>query len=78
MTLVGQPDNKLRNEEIHNSPCTLSKLTHCSTSVFGDEPRRMLKVIQCFGKHRCCHFQGECVLVECFWKPSIEQVVGGE
>jgi hypothetical protein len=32
----------------------------------GDEPSRILKVIQPFGKHCSCHLQGECVLVGCF------------
>jgi hypothetical protein len=50
----------------------------CATSVVGDEPRRMLNVIQRFGKHPSCHLQGECLLVGCFWKPYIEQVISGE
>jgi hypothetical protein len=36
----------------------------------------MMKVIQRFGKHCSFHLQGECVFV--FWKPYIEQVLGGE
>jgi hypothetical protein len=34
----------------------------CKTSAFGDEPRRMLKVIQRFDKHCSCHIQGKYVL----------------
>jgi hypothetical protein len=30
---------------------------YCKTSAFGDEPRRMLKVIQRFGKHCRCHLR---------------------
>jgi hypothetical protein len=38
----------------------------------------MLRIIQRFGKHCCCHLQGECVVVGHFWKPYIEQAVGSE
>jgi hypothetical protein len=31
-----------------------------------------------YRQHCNCHLQGECVLVACFWKPYMEQVVGGE
>jgi hypothetical protein len=40
---------------------------------FGDRPRRMLLVIRHFGKHRCCHLQGEYVHFGRFSK----QTVGG-
>jgi hypothetical protein len=33
----------------------------------------MLAVIQRFGKHCSCHFQGKCVEVGRFWEPRIEQ-----
>jgi hypothetical protein len=39
---------------------TIFLLVQCVTSAFGDRPRRMLKVIQRFGKHFSCHLQGEC------------------
>jgi hypothetical protein len=35
----------------------------CITSAFGVEPRKMLSIIQRFGKHCSCHSQGECVVV---------------
>jgi hypothetical protein len=35
----------------------------CVTSAFGDEPRRMLRIIQRLGKHCSCHLQGERVMV---------------
>jgi hypothetical protein len=38
----------------------------------------MLKIIQRFGKHCCCHLQGECVVVGPFWKSYIGQAVGCE
>jgi hypothetical protein len=38
------------------------------SSSFGDEPHRMLKVIQCFGKHCSCHVQGKC-------SPAIAEVL---
>jgi hypothetical protein len=36
---------------------------HCTTSTFGDEPFRKLKVIQCCSKHCSCHLQGEYVYI---------------
>jgi hypothetical protein len=50
----------------------------CTTSAFRDEPCRMLKIIQRFGKHCSCHLQGEYVMVGHFWQPYIGQTVGGE
>jgi hypothetical protein len=38
----------------------------CVTSVFEDEPRRILIIIQRFFKHCCFHLQGECVVVRLF------------
>jgi hypothetical protein len=35
----------------------------CVTSAFGVEPRRMLRIIQRFGRHCSFHLQGECVVV---------------
>jgi hypothetical protein len=37
----------------------------------------MLKIIR-FGKHFICHLEGEYVMIGRFWKPYIEQAVGGE
>jgi hypothetical protein len=48
-----------------------------ATSAFRDDPHRMLKVIQRFGKQCSCHLQGESVLFWSFWKPFIEQALGG-
>jgi hypothetical protein len=47
----------------------------CVSLAFGCEPRRRLRIIQHFGKHCSCHLQGECVVVERFWKPNIGQVL---
>jgi hypothetical protein len=49
----------------------------CLTSTFGDEPLRMLRIIQRFGKHCSCHLQGECVVVGRFLKSYTGQAVGG-
>jgi hypothetical protein len=38
----------------------------------------MLKIFHRFGKHCICHFQGKYVAVGGFWKPYIEQALGGE
>jgi hypothetical protein len=46
--------------------CKLKSL-QCATSAFVDEPRRMLSIIQPFGKHFSCHLQGECVVVGLFF-----------
>jgi hypothetical protein len=35
----------------------------CVTSAFGVDSRRMLRIIQCFGKHCSCLLQGECMVV---------------
>jgi hypothetical protein len=40
--------------------------SNCTTTAFGDEPRRMLKIIQRFGKYCSCHLQCEYVMVGCF------------
>jgi hypothetical protein len=61
---------------IHNRILTV--ITQCTISAFGDEPRRMFKIIHCFGKHCSCHPQGESVMVGCFWQSYIGQAVGGE
>jgi hypothetical protein len=36
-----------------------------------------VEIIQRFGKHSSCHLQVEYVLVGCFYKPYLEQAVGG-
>jgi hypothetical protein len=38
-------------------------MQHCTTSAFEDEPRRMLRIIQRFGKHFSCQLQGEYLMV---------------
>jgi hypothetical protein len=44
----------------------LSKSTQINlkrvTSAFWDQPRRMLRIIQRFGKHSSCHLQGDCIV----------------
>jgi hypothetical protein len=45
---------------------------------FQDEPRRMLKIIERFGKHCSCHLQGEYVMVGRPWKHYTGQAVNGE
>lgn len=44
-------------------------------SDFGDEPRRILKIIQCFDKHCICHYQY--IMVDVF-DTCIGQAVGGK
>jgi hypothetical protein len=39
----------------------------CTTSAFGDEPCRMLKIIRRFGNHCSCHFRSEYVMVGRIW-----------
>jgi hypothetical protein len=56
----------------------VNAVIECITSAFGDEPSRILKIIQRFGKHCICHLQGEYVMVGRFWQPYIGQAVGGE
>lgn len=55
---------------------SLAKCILSTASAFGDEQRRMLKIIQCFGKHCSCHLQGKYVIVWCF--SSLVLKVGGE
>jgi hypothetical protein len=73
----------------HPAPCTMGLMSYlvsaivyqfilCVTSVFGYRPRRMLRIIQRFGKHCSCHFQGDCVEVRRFWKRYIGQAVDGD
>jgi hypothetical protein len=52
-------------------------VVQCTTSAFGDEPRRMLKIIQCFGKRTSCHLQGEYIIIGRFRNLCIGQAVGG-
>jgi hypothetical protein len=40
-----------------------SSLFLCATSAFGDEPRRILRIIRRFGRHCSCHLQYEWVTV---------------
>jgi hypothetical protein len=48
----------------------------CTALAFGDEPHRMLKIIQCFSKCCSCCLQGEYVMTRRFWQPYIGQAVG--
>jgi hypothetical protein len=41
-------------------------------------PRRMLRIIQRFGKHFSCNLQSEYVMVGRFLKPYTGKAVGGE
>jgi hypothetical protein len=41
-------------------PYVFAAGVQCITSVFAVEPRRMLSIIQRFGKNCSCHLQGEC------------------
>jgi hypothetical protein len=45
----------------------------CTTSAFGDEPRRMLKVNKRLGKNCSCHLQDEFVCVESY--PTFRQTL---
>jgi hypothetical protein len=47
---------------VENCPLVFAAVVKCTTSAFGDTQRRMLKVIQRFGKHCSCHLQSESVL----------------
>jgi hypothetical protein len=49
----------------------------CKVSAFGDEPRRMLKVIQRFDKHYGCHLQGEYTGWAFFGSFRVGQAVSG-
>jgi hypothetical protein len=51
----------------------VSYLKSCVSLAFGVGPRRILRIIQRFGKHCSSHLQGEYVLVGRFWKPYIGQ-----
>jgi hypothetical protein len=44
--------------------------------AFKVELHQMLGIIHCCNKHCSHHFQGECIVVGCFWKPYIGQAVG--
>jgi hypothetical protein len=57
------------------SPAHTAYCTRRTTSVFTDEPRRMLIIIQRFGKHCSCHLHGEYVMAGRFWKPYFRQAV---
>jgi hypothetical protein len=61
MLVTNRPTNYLTS--ISHSLCL------CVTWAFGDRPRRMLWIIQRFGKHYSCHRQGESVGM-CFFKAS--------
>lgn len=50
----------------------------CVQLAFGVLPRRMQRLIQRFGKHCSCHFQGERIVVRRFWKLYSGQAVCGE
>lgn len=50
----------------------------CTTSAFGKEPQRKLKIIQRISKQCSCHLLGEYVTEGCFWRPYTGQTVGGE
>jgi hypothetical protein len=43
----------------HPKAGSASTMIQCKNSAFRDEPRRILKVIQCFGKHCSYHLQAE-------------------
>jgi hypothetical protein len=49
-------------------PCVFATGVQCKASAFGDDPRRMLKVVKRFGKHCSYHLQGEYVTV---WSRSL-------
>jgi hypothetical protein len=46
------------------------------TSALGNQPLRMLQVIQRFGGHYSCHLQRENLLVGSFLRPYIGKAVG--
>jgi hypothetical protein len=46
----------------------------CTTSAFGEQPRRMLKVIHRFGKHCSCHLQGECVFATAMFAETLSNL----
>jgi hypothetical protein len=59
-----------RNNKLSSCPWVFVAGVQCTTSAFGDEPRRMLKITHHFCKYCSCHLQGLCVMVGRFWQPA--------
>jgi hypothetical protein len=55
----------------------LARKIQCTTSGFGDELRRMLKIVR-FRKHCSCHLQDEYVMVGLSLKFYTGQTINGE
>lgn len=49
------------NHRFSSCPLVFETGDQCTTSVFGDKPCRILKVLQCFGMHYSFHLQNECI-----------------
>jgi hypothetical protein len=64
--------------KFHSCPEVFAAGDHSVASTFGHGQRRMLRIIQCFGRCCSCHLQGGSVEVGHFWKPYMGQALGGE